>query len=143
MYLILELKYIELNRQFDSYLQESIQRIQQCSKDAKAGSLLTLGTGDTGQLGLGEDITERTKPSVVTGVSGKIIAVAAGGMHTICLTMDGVVWSFGCNDEGALGRNIEDDDEGNTGKCFASREGSRGDASRTSEWGGADIIIVF
>jgi regulator of chromosome condensation len=61
---------------------------------------------------LGEDFLERTKPALITGVKGKVVAVAAGGMHTICLTTDGVVWSFGCNDEGALGRQIEDDEEG-------------------------------
>ena len=76
------------------------------------GTVLSLGTGDTGQLGLGEDITERSKPALIAGVKGKVVAVAAGGMHTICITTDGVVWSFGCNDEGALGRQIEDDEEG-------------------------------
>ena len=76
------------------------------------GTVLSLGTGDTGQLGLGEDITERSKPAIITGVKGKVVSVAAGGMHTICITTDGVVWSFGCNDEGALGRQIEDDEEG-------------------------------
>eukprot|EP00210_Caulerpa_lentillifera_P001505 g1443.t1 len=30
--------------------------------------------------------------------------VAAGGMHTVVLLKDGTVWSFGVNDEGALGR---------------------------------------
>ena len=37
-------------------------------------------------------------------------------MHTVCLTKDGLVWSFGCNDEGALGRPIEDDEEGTYAK---------------------------
>ena len=73
---------------------------------------MSLGTGDTGQLGLGEDILERSKPALVKGIEGQIVAIAAGGMHTICLTKDGTVWSFGCNDEGALGRSIEDDEEG-------------------------------
>ena len=35
-------------------------------------------------------------------------------MHTLALSVDGVVYSFGCNDEGALGRAIEDDEEGFT-----------------------------
>lgn len=34
-----------------------------------------------------------------------IVAVAAGGMHNVCLTKTGEVLTFGCNDEGALGRD--------------------------------------
>jgi len=47
-------------------------------------------------------------------MGGKVVAIASGGMHSICLTTEGAVWSFGCNDEGALGRPIEDDEEGFT-----------------------------
>ena len=95
-----------------------MQQLDNSSNEAKSGSVLSLGTGDTGQLGLGENILERTKPALVKGVDGKVMIVAAGGMHTICLTTDGVVWSFGCNDEGGLGRAIEDDDEGNYNKSL-------------------------
>ena len=35
-------------------------------------------------------------------------------MHTLALTVEGEVYSFGCNDEGALGREIADDEEGFT-----------------------------
>ena len=35
-------------------------------------------------------------------------------MHTLALTTEGTVYSFGCNDEGALGRAIEEDEEGFT-----------------------------
>lgn len=34
-----------------------------------------------------------------------MVAIAAGGMHNVCLTKDGQVLTFGCNDKGALGRN--------------------------------------
>jgi len=95
-------------------LKERINKLEENNKFAKAGLVLSLGTGDTGQLGLGEDILERSKPALVKGIEGQIVAIAAGGMHTICLTKDGEVWSFGCNDEGALGRSIEDDEEGFT-----------------------------
>ena len=80
---------------------------------------MSLGTGDTGQLGLGEDILERSKPALVNGITGKVVSIAAGGMHTVCLTTEGAVWSFGCNDEGALGRPIEDD-EGKYDYCEES-----------------------
>jgi regulator of chromosome condensation len=33
-----------------------------------------------------------------------VVAVKAGGMHTVALTESGRVYTWGCNDEGALGR---------------------------------------
>jgi len=74
------------------------------------GVVLTLGQGDTGQLGLGPDIMERSKPALVKDLS-RVKAVCAGGMHTVCLTKEGKVYTFGCNDEGALGRTMEDEEE--------------------------------
>ncbi|XP_029929263.1 regulator of chromosome condensation [Myripristis murdjan] len=68
------------------------------------GQVLVLGQGDVGQLGLGEDIIERKKPALVTLPEG-IVQVIAGGMHTVCLSDTGSVYTFGCNDEGALGRD--------------------------------------
>lgn len=79
---------------------------------AQGGLVLSVGQGDTGQLGLGCDVMEASKPKVVTTLEGSpIVAVCAGGMHTLCLTRDGIVYSFGCNDDGALGRTTDDDDE--------------------------------
>ncbi|XP_053743900.1 regulator of chromosome condensation [Synchiropus splendidus] len=69
-----------------------------------AGQVLVLGQGDVGQLGLGEDIVERKKPALVS-LSEKVVQVTAGGMHTVCLSETGNVYTFGCNDEGALGRD--------------------------------------
>jgi len=74
------------------------------------GHVLTLGQGDTGQLGLGEDVMEKTRPGVVKEIA-EAVDIVAGGMHTICLNKDGEVWTFGCNDEGALGRNIEEEED--------------------------------
>lgn len=68
------------------------------------------GAGDVGQLGLGSDILEKSRPALVT-LDSEIIDVCAGGMHTVCLTKDGKVITFGCNDEGALGRNTSDEEE--------------------------------
>jgi len=80
----------------------------------EAGSVLSLGQGDTGQLGLGENIMERSKPALVKAIDKPVVSVVAGGMHTLALTADGTVYSFGCNDEGALGRAIDEDEEGFT-----------------------------
>ncbi|CAH0598770.1 unnamed protein product [Chrysodeixis includens] len=79
----------------------------------KRGRVLTCGQGDVGQLGLGEDVIETTKFKYVTALGDKIVDVHAGGMHTIALDSSGKVWTFGCNDEGALGRATSgDSDEG-------------------------------
>ncbi|XP_026743457.1 regulator of chromosome condensation-like, partial [Trichoplusia ni] len=79
----------------------------------KRGRVLTCGQGDVGQLGLGEDVIETTKFKYVTALGDKIVDVHAGGMHTIALDSSGKVWTFGCNDEGALGRPTSgDSDEG-------------------------------
>ncbi len=50
---------------------------------------MTLGEGDTGQLGLGADTLERAKPTKVDVPD--MVQVCAGGMHTVCLTAKGEV----------------------------------------------------
>ncbi|MXQ79438.1 hypothetical protein E5288_WYG000337 [Bos mutus] len=44
------------------------------------------------------------KPALVS-IPEDIVQAEAGGMHTVCLSKSGQVYSFGCNDEGALGRD--------------------------------------
>ena len=43
-----------------------------------------------------------------------MISAAAGGMHNVFITESGSVFTFGCNDEGALGRKTSEEEE-----CFA------------------------
>jgi len=76
--------------------------------------LLAFGMGDAGQLGMGEDIMERKRPQPVKEIDEKVISAAAGGMHNVFITESGDVFTFGCNDEGALGRKTQDEEE-----CFA------------------------
>lgn len=75
---------------------------------AKGGKILVVGQGDVGQLGLGQDIMERTRPSLLPGYDD-IIAIAVGGMHNVCLRHTGEIITFGCNDEGALGRDTSEE----------------------------------
>lgn len=74
-----------------------------------SGVILVTGAGDVGQLGLGSDVLEKKRPAAVI-LDEEIVDVIAGGMHTVCLTKDGNVITFGCNDEGALGRVTPDDE---------------------------------
>lgn len=60
------------------------------SHRSQPGLVLTLGQGNVGQLGLGEDIMERKKPALVT-LPEMVVQVEAGGMHTVCLSQTGKV----------------------------------------------------
>lgn len=86
----------------------SIAHIQQQQRKTVPGLVLTFGQGDVGQLGLGPDIQERGRPALVKSLED-VVDVCAGGMHTICLTKNGTLFSFGCDDEGALGREATDE----------------------------------
>ncbi|XP_044626121.1 regulator of chromosome condensation isoform X4 [Equus asinus] len=79
-------------------------RVSHRSHSTEPGLVLTLGQGDVGQLGLGENVLERKKPALVA-IPEDVVQAEAGGMHTVCLSKSGQVYSFGCNDEGALGRD--------------------------------------
>eukprot|EP00800_Vazella_pourtalesii_P001053 TRINITY_DN10890_c0_g1_i2.p1 TRINITY_DN10890_c0_g1~~TRINITY_DN10890_c0_g1_i2.p1 ORF type:complete len:433 (+),score=75.62 TRINITY_DN10890_c0_g1_i2:50-1348(+) len=78
----------------------------------EGGKVLLFGQGEVGQLGLGESIMMRKKPAQLRSLEGVgLRQVAAGGMHTVLLSDKGEAYSFGCNDEGALGRVTEEGEE--------------------------------
>ncbi|XP_073173765.1 regulator of chromosome condensation isoform X2 [Lepidochelys kempii] len=66
------------------------KKIKVChsSHRTEPGLVLTLGQGDVGQLGLGEDVMERKRPALVQ-LPEKIVQAEAGGMHTVCLSETG------------------------------------------------------
>ncbi|KAG0164964.1 hypothetical protein DFQ30_009150 [Apophysomyces sp. BC1015] len=71
----------------------------------ETGHVFVFGNGDTGQLGLGDEMLNRKKPMPLEVLNDKeIVDVACGGLHSIAITKDGHLWSWGCNDEGVLGR---------------------------------------
>ncbi|MBN3310910.1 RCC1 protein, partial [Amia calva] len=51
---------------------------------------------------------ERKKPALVP-LPEPIVQAEAGGMHTVCLSASGTIYTFGCNDEGALGRDTAEE----------------------------------
>jgi len=63
-------------------------------------------------IGLGDDapleIKRPRKPAIFDIGPGfparSIIKIVCGGMHTVALSNTGIVFTWGCNDEGALGR---------------------------------------
>ncbi|XP_075051974.1 regulator of chromosome condensation [Mixophyes fleayi] len=82
--------------------------VSHMSYNSIGGLVLALGQGDVGQLGLGEDVMERKKPALVP-LPEQILQAEAGGMHTVCLGASGSIYTFGCNDEGALGRDTTEE----------------------------------
>ena len=73
------------------------------------GSVIVFGSGDCGQLGLGEDLVSCPRPKRHPFFEDKeIVSVAAGGLHTLALSRSGRVFSWGCNDEKALGHSAQE-----------------------------------
>lgn len=70
------------------------------------GSVYVFGSGDCGQLGLGEDILSLKDPTPIPFLNDKcIIEISAGGLHNLALSASGEIFSWGCNDEKALGHS--------------------------------------
>ncbi len=66
------------------------------------GKLWAWGNNGNGQLGNGTT-TNSSTPVQVTGITGTVTAIAAGAYHSLALTSDGKVWSWGWNYYGQLG----------------------------------------
>ena len=58
-----------------------------------------------GQLGLGDDRSNKLVPTQVTGElqNKAAVQVAAGDQHSMCVASDGSVYIWGANDDGQLG----------------------------------------
>jgi len=81
---------------------------------ADDGSVFSFGPNAFGATGLGTATGDTlvATPIDMTNLAGKTIAqVAAGGQHSLLLTNDGSVYSFGRNDDGQTGQGTE---SGNT-----------------------------
>jgi len=75
---------------------------------------LAWGQNSLGQVGIGLDKDERKKPALIALPEGTSVKCCiSGGLHTVVVTTDGKVLTFGCNDEFALGRTaVADEGEG-------------------------------
>ncbi|CAF1207095.1 unnamed protein product [Didymodactylos carnosus] len=74
------------------------------------GQVLALGENGMRQLGLSANIPERQNAQPVA-IPEKVIQIAAGPMHSAVLTDKNQIYSFGCNDEKALGHTENDDED--------------------------------
>jgi len=74
----------------------------------REGELWVWGFGGYGQLGLG-DGANRLAPTLVGAEEGfgelQVLSVACGYFHTLAVTKDGALWTFGWGEDCALGHN--------------------------------------
>ncbi len=74
---------------------------------ADAGEVLSFGEGLYGRLGHGGSVIQRV-PKVIEALRGtRVVAIAAGGRHSMVLTDEGAVLSFGMGYSGQLGHGDE------------------------------------
>lgn len=67
------------------------------------GRVKVWGDNTYGQLGDGTNLTRTSPNDVNNGNVTNIVAVAAGGNHSLALRADGTVWAWGRNDFGQVG----------------------------------------
>lgn len=94
-------------KSLDSNLTETFKK----RKLIKKLGIYTTGENDMGQLGF--ECENSDVFSMVNIAEKKWLSIVCGGVHTASLTTNGLVYTWGCNDEAALGRKTEepDDDE--------------------------------
>ncbi len=73
------------------------------------GTVWAWGKNNNGQLGNNGHVDSGIPVKVDIPGSEKIIAIAAGGSHTMALTENGDLWSWGRDDYGQLGNGDTDD----------------------------------
>jgi len=76
--------------------------------------IIVFGSGETGQLGLGNLVLEKKKPGLVQSLQSKhVLKLAVGGMHVAVLIQapedpsNTSLWTWGCNDQKILGRETD------------------------------------
>ena len=68
------------------------------------GEVLSFGRGGYGRLGHGDDLEDQYEPKVIETLRGvRVVAIAAGCYHSMVLTDEGTVLSFGNGGFGKLG----------------------------------------
>ncbi|GAA6033958.1 hypothetical protein JCM8097_000428 [Rhodosporidiobolus ruineniae] len=87
-------------------------------------ALFIFGTGDMGQFGLGVEVLDEIKrprrhaafqkkiDEGEEGWNGGVADIICGGMHTLAVDGEGKVWSWGINDNAALGRVTDEKSTG-------------------------------
>ena len=73
------------------------------------GAIWSWGSGGQGRLGHGDQQTQLLPKKIEAFTGQRVVAVSAGVFHSIALTADGGVWSWGDGRHGRLGHGDEQD----------------------------------
>ena len=73
------------------------------------GAVFTWGDGDYGKLGHGDEQNQLLPKTVEAFAGRRVVAVSAGAYHSLAVTADGAVWSWGWGDYGRLGHGDTQD----------------------------------
>ena len=90
----------------NDYTAKAMIKKTEVSPPSDVGELLIYGNNEAGQLAFEDPSVVKRYPFLhpVDRVGGHPIRqVSSGGMHSAVLNTKGTVWTWGCNDEGALG----------------------------------------
>ena len=68
----------------------------------ESGALVSWGYSEHGQCGHGITSSEYSTPQFVQGI-GRVRNASAGSLHSLAVTEDGALYSFGCGTRGQLG----------------------------------------
>jgi hypothetical protein len=104
---LLNAKYPELNDIKIRMISAGFDHTLIVSEDNK---VYALGRGNAGQLGMGKKVTHVTKPTLIASLVNHHIEIkegCCGGHHSLLLSHDGNVYSFGWNEYGELGLGIQ------------------------------------
>jgi alpha-tubulin suppressor-like RCC1 family protein len=97
-------------RQIISLEGEHVASIRACRYSSGCrtidGKLFCFGDNRNGNLGLGDKST-RDSPILVATISEKVVDFDMGSKHTLAVTEDGSLYSWGDNARGQLGRDLE------------------------------------
>ncbi|CAM8986857.1 hypothetical protein QQ045_006350 [Rhodiola kirilowii] len=73
-------------------------------------AVMSFGDGSQGALGLPSSVTgvggDAYEPTRVDGLPCDVVSVCAGHYHSLAVTSEGLVWAWGRNNEGQLGRGL-------------------------------------
>lgn len=93
---------------------ERILKVIQGLYKQPSGKVLAMGNDDINALGVAvtedDDKLEEYPPTFTLNIPSNIIQVAAGGTHSVALSEEGEVYTWGNNDDYALGRETTDAD---------------------------------
>ena len=72
-----------------------------------SGALWSCGVGAYGRLGHGDQQNQVLAKQIEAFAGQRVIAVSAGDVHTLAITADGAVWSWGSGRTGKLGHGTD------------------------------------